>query len=72
MWCLPATAFAQIQPSDTQPDSPATAGDHKGQYEIRRQSSPFGLEAPPGTYQPLTNRQRVVWWVRSTVGPKHW
>lgn len=70
LWCLPATAFAQIQPSDTQPDSPATAGDHKGQYEIRRQSSPFGLEAPPGTYQPLTNRQRVVWWVRSTVGPK--
>lgn len=70
LWCLPTTAFGQIQPGDPQPDSRGTATDHKGQYEIRRHSSRFGLAAQAGAYQPLTNGQRVTWWVRTTVGPK--
>lgn len=70
LWCLPATVLAQIQPSDTQPDNPPAASHHKGQDEIPPQSSPFGLTPPVGPYQPLNNRQRVMWWVQSTVGPK--
>lgn len=66
LWCLPGVAFAQIAP---QSDSHGH-GAYKVQREVPQQKSLSELELGTGPYQPLTNRERFTWWIRSTVGPK--